>query len=422
MKEEAAFVKFGPLITLHKKNGVEINPTYNNDKRCAEMIGQIADTIKESLAAKLRAAHYLAILIDGDSDISNTECEIVYVRLLENGKPINLLVRQQTLEHSHALGVLNATIAAFDAVCPGDDGGWMRKFVSFGADGASVNMGTRGGVIAHWQSEAGSHIIQSTVCHTDTDTYLGNVCFLHRLELTILTLQKKEPKVLYDRSLLSDKNLGVDICSPSSVRGTRWIPHIHRAMKVFLQHGQDKDLDTMINTQWFFKIWSIWQHQRPLLLKFKDGQKWKWRVHFSVYFATFLFPDLFEELATLSLTLQRNNLILPQATSELKKTVTRLEALKIKPKPGGLLEKIQSSFAQQQGDEMSFQGNDTGLTHPQLKQHVEAAFSISVDAIKARFGGLVKDEGIQTILDSFRMLNPNTWPEEQANLLTFGEV
>lgn len=30
--------------------------------------------------------------------------------------------------------------------------------VSFGADGASVNMSTHGGVIAHLQSEAGSHI------------------------------------------------------------------------------------------------------------------------------------------------------------------------------------------------------------------------------------------------------------------------
>ncbi len=65
--------------------------------------------------------------------------------------------------------------------------------------------------------------------------------------------------------------------------------------------------------------------------------------------------DLFEELATLSLTLQKNDLILPQATSALKKTVTRLEALKINPKPGGLLEKIQTSFAQQRGDEMCFQ-------------------------------------------------------------------
>lgn len=113
-KEETAFVKFGPLITLHKKNGVDINPTYDNDKRCAEMIGQIADTMKGSLAEKLRAAHYLSVLIDGDSDISNTECEIVYVRLLENGKPVNLLVGQQSLEHSHALGKKAVSLFVID--------------------------------------------------------------------------------------------------------------------------------------------------------------------------------------------------------------------------------------------------------------------------------------------------------------------
>ena len=104
VKEELPFVKFHSLMVLHKKNGVDINPTYDNDKRCAEMIGQIADAMKESLAVKLKAASYLAVLIDGDSDVQNIECEIVYIRILENGKPTNILVGQQTLEHSHALG------------------------------------------------------------------------------------------------------------------------------------------------------------------------------------------------------------------------------------------------------------------------------------------------------------------------------
>lgn len=43
---------------------------------------------------------------------------------------------------------------------------------------------------------------------------------------------------------------------------------------------------------------------------------------------------MFEELSSFSLTLQRNDLILPQATSELRKTVTRLEALKFRTKAG----------------------------------------------------------------------------------------
>ncbi|CAL8277020.1 unnamed protein product [Boreogadus saida] len=36
-------------------------------------------------------------LIDGDTDISNTECEIVYVRFVEDGRPVTRLVGQQAL-------------------------------------------------------------------------------------------------------------------------------------------------------------------------------------------------------------------------------------------------------------------------------------------------------------------------------------
>nr|XP_046217849.1 uncharacterized protein LOC124043358 isoform X2 [Oncorhynchus gorbuscha] len=126
---------------------------------------------------------------------------------------------------------------------------------------------------------------------------------------------------------------------------------------------------------------------------------------------------MFEQLSSLSLTLPRNDLILPQATSELRKTVTRLEALN-----------LQTMLAQQQGDERRFQGitlnvNLKGfmdLTSPQLKRHMKAAINMGVDDLKARFGGLLKNEGVQIPVESFRVLNPDTWPEDQASLLTFG--
>jgi len=78
-------------------------------------------------------------------------------------------------------------------------------------------------------------------------------------------------------------------------------------------------------------------------------------MHYFVYSA--IFSDMFEELSSLSLTLQRNDLILPQAMSELRKTVTRLEALKSRAKAGGMLEKIQTMLAEQQDkdDERTFQ-------------------------------------------------------------------
>ncbi|CAL8301937.1 unnamed protein product [Gadus morhua 'NCC'] len=64
----------------------------------------------------LQAARYLAVLIDGDTDISNTECEIVYVRFVEDGRPVTRLVGQQALLHAHAQSFLAGTNAVFNAL------------------------------------------------------------------------------------------------------------------------------------------------------------------------------------------------------------------------------------------------------------------------------------------------------------------
>lgn len=44
-----------------------------------------------------------------------------------------------------------------------------------------------------------------------------------------------------------------------------------------------------------------------------------------------------------------------------------------------------------------------------------------MDDLKARFGDLLKDEGVQTPAEFFRVPNPDTWPEDQASLLSFGD-
>ena len=107
-KEELpfSFTKFRPFLLVTRKNGVQINPTYDNDVKCAEMISVICDSMKAELRDHLQSANYMSIIIDGDTDISVKECEIVYVRLLDNGKPVNKLLGQQEVAHAHAQGNL----------------------------------------------------------------------------------------------------------------------------------------------------------------------------------------------------------------------------------------------------------------------------------------------------------------------------
>ncbi|KAM9465680.1 uncharacterized protein ACWYII_010262 isoform 2-T2 [Salvelinus alpinus] len=165
---------------------------------------------------------------------------------------------------------------------------------------------------------------------------------------------------------------------------------------MFLRHGQDKDLATDEG-----QCTVVRQHIEHLAVASTTAEVQGWSK-------TCLrsYPHL---------ALQRNDLILPQASSELRKTMTRLEALKLRAKAGGMLEKIQTMLAQQQGDERRFQGitlkgNLKGFTdlqlNPQLKQHMEVAINIGVDDLKARFGGLLKDEVVQTPSGVFQSAKP----------------
>ncbi|MED6284326.1 hypothetical protein CHARACLAT_018103, partial [Characodon lateralis] len=54
--------------------------------------------------------------------------------------------------------VLHATKTTFGKL-GAEDSGWMDRLVGFGADGAAVNMGCRGGVIALLKEEVGEHVI-----------------------------------------------------------------------------------------------------------------------------------------------------------------------------------------------------------------------------------------------------------------------
>ena len=81
------------------------SPTYDNAVKGAEFISSICDSMKPGLCDVLKSTKYTSIIIDGDTDISVKECEIVYVRVLENGKPINRLLGQQEVEYADATGI-----------------------------------------------------------------------------------------------------------------------------------------------------------------------------------------------------------------------------------------------------------------------------------------------------------------------------
>ena len=111
------------------------------------------------------------------------------------------------------------------------------KLVGFGSDGASVNTGKQNGVAAKLKREI-PHLIS---VH----------CVAHRLELGVLDAMKENKKLgklqdslmhLYREYHYSPKSLRElrmvaealeeKVLKPVNLGGSRWLPYIHRAIKV----------------------------------------------------------------------------------------------------------------------------------------------------------------------------------------------
>lgn len=116
---------------------------------------------------------------------------------------------------------------------------WESKLVAFGADGASVNLGKKSGL--------------ATLLKQEVPYLVDFHCLPHRLELALLDLHNScrsvddvynvlhliwktynySPKSVRALKSIADE-LEINILKPTQVRGTRWLPHVSRALNVFV--------------------------------------------------------------------------------------------------------------------------------------------------------------------------------------------
>lgn len=250
--------------------------------------------------------------------------------------------RQLTISfHVFLLGIQNVINSVFQDAGLGN---WKTKAVRFGADGAAVNLEKKGGVAA---------LLKKEVPHI-----LGFHCLPHRLELALQDLQKKCKSVecVYNvlhliwktyhyspksvRTLKSiTEELDVNILKPSQVIGIRWLPHVTRALNVFVGRSPKDSLCDEAR-----QYAAVLFHMEHLSISSKNADiqgrakfvAGKMRdVHFTA-FCHFL-AGLFSILSKLSLQMQCNDLILPVSVSLVKEAMARAECLKSHPIPDGHL-------------------------------------------------------------------------------------
>lgn len=168
-KHDFPIRSFIHLCELQTVNGVDLGHTYHNNKAATEFILCISEVELRSIVEKVNGSACFAILIDGSTDVSITEQEIIYVRILEDNKPQNYFlgivsvcdatannIKKELIEFLNSIGIVNVE----------------EKLIALGTDGASVNLGAKGGIVALFQK--------------DTPHLVGIHCVAHKLELGIL--------------------------------------------------------------------------------------------------------------------------------------------------------------------------------------------------------------------------------------------
>lgn len=143
--KERPFTDFPSLLELQEANGVNLGETYCNSKSCKLFIDQIAGEKQDNFKDLLNHSDYFSVMSDSSTDRSVSEKEIVYVRLIKDGYPTMKYLSLVDLKSADAVGIVKALDQAFsDFGFQSDE--WRRNLVGFGADGAAVMLGKKGGI------------------------------------------------------------------------------------------------------------------------------------------------------------------------------------------------------------------------------------------------------------------------------------
>ena len=382
--------------------------TYRNEKQAVIFIHFIAEIYKANLVEQVKSSELFSLLIDSSTDVAVIDEEIMYLRLIENGRPVTKYFSIQALERGNAEGILNAIDHAFEKELNFEHNQWCEKVVGFGSDGASVMVGHRGGVSA---------LIKRGIPHL-----MSIHCIAHRLELGIkgtikdvvyhgvvdqllLNLYK-----FYHNSPLNWENLiqtgtaiGVKVLKPVNIKGTRWIAHHENALKAVTQ-------------DWLCLV----SHLEQVAI---DGQTADAKAKASgfvrkliafrfVHFAHFLL-DLYKVLSRISLEFQKNDTSLESVTQKLEVTIAAIRSLIATP---GHME---SEFLRNVGAGVMYKGKElynrpTGFR--QVQNDRQAVLQSCITHLQQRFKSFQDND----ILDAMKVFEFRSWPLHRDRLMPFG--
>ncbi|XP_073667564.1 zinc finger protein 862-like [Paramisgurnus dabryanus] len=388
-------VKCHCVCRVDEKKGLAVGKTYRNANQAQVFMHYIAEIERRKVKEEISATKFISIMVDGSTDSSVMEEELVYTRMSRAGKVKVQFVGIQALKKADAAHITDAICSQMSAISGGED--WKGKLVACGTDGAAVMTGSKTGVVSRLRGER---------------TYiLGVHCMAHRLELAFKDVMKtnnlcrKVEDLLtglftfYHRSPLNRAKLkdsfsvlGIKPLMPTRIGGTRWVCHLLRALDHFLRgfKGIVQHLEQMQSPDDEGVNAAQQSKARGFYKLMTDGDVLK--------FSSFL-HDTLTHLSNLSLKLQQSCLTVADVHSCL--TSTQAVILKYKYRPGPMLRKVLDSNTYQG---VNLRPSDTS----HMMANKDKLLDKLSDSMDNRFG----DVG-SGILNDSKIVSFQQWPDPE---------
>ena len=114
-KNKCLYSEFRNLLLLQVKNGVKTSDMYHNERAGANFIGTIGTSIRQKVLEDIEKCNYFTLLMDGSTDSSFTEQELIYVLFLDSkGTPSVEFLSIENIKYVHAYGLKGSIVQAFE--------------------------------------------------------------------------------------------------------------------------------------------------------------------------------------------------------------------------------------------------------------------------------------------------------------------
>ena len=114
LKEEIPFTKYPAVLELEKRHGVSLGTAYATEHKCRDFTIVIGESMRDSVLDTLRKLRYLAVLMDGSTDSSVVEKEVIYMMFIgTDGKVQCRFFQLKNVPDATALGIKYLLLESF---------------------------------------------------------------------------------------------------------------------------------------------------------------------------------------------------------------------------------------------------------------------------------------------------------------------